>query len=226
MGYIYNFPISMLRGFMAETDSVLDSILDFNIWQEYEKCEDIEVVKTRLGITISNKDKTLESGKRLSKKYRYDGYPWTGISHKLFWEFFREDRSDFDKAALLGFLAAKSLIGGKPYYKLTNQSVLQKRMAGYKEKDRCEIPKELKHFTTRWFFDRIKLELKENFGVVIYANHVRGMYISTSLSLEQLAVEAEENKLKTRLKAQAQASVQAKREALQYLGMISEPPTH
>ena len=216
--YIYNFPISMLRGFMGNTDSVLDSILDFCIWQDYEACQqDIEAVKERLHITIGNEKSTLREGKELSNRYRNDGYPWTGISHNLFWEYMRKDRSDFDKATLLAFLAIKSLIGQKPFYKVTNQSVIFKRMAGYKESDKWNIPKEIKKFTTRSRFDRIKLELKENWNVVIYATYVRGMYISTTLSLEELAMQAEKNKLRTRQRAQSHAAEEARRKAVETL---------
>ena len=218
MSYIYNFPISMLRGFMTNTDSVLDDILCFCIWLDYEACEqDIEAVKERLHITIGNEKNSLKKGKELSNRYRNDGYPWTGISNKLFWDYMRKGRSDFDKATLLAFLAIKSLIGQKPYYKVTNQSVIFKRMAGYKESEKFIIPKEITKFTTRSRFDRIKLELKEKWNVVIYANHVRGMYISTTLSLEELAMQAEKNKLRTRQRAQSHEAEEARRKAVEIL---------
>lgn len=213
--FIYNFPISMLHGFMLYTDRVLDDILDFCIWQNYEIYQDKKEVENRLCITMGSN--SLKKGKELSQNYRNDGYPWTGINHDLFWSYFRKSRSDFDKATLLAFLAIKSLIGQKPFYKVTNQSVIFKRMAGYKESDKWNIPKEIKKFTTRSRFDRIKLELKENWNVVIYATHVRGMYISTTLSLEELAMQAEKNKLRTRQRAQSHAAEEARRKAVKTL---------
>lgn len=216
----------MLHGFMGNTDSVLDDILCFCIWQDYEACEqDIEAVKERLHITIGNEKNSLKKGKELYNRYRNDGYPWTGISNELFWSYMRKGRCDFDKATLLAFLAIKSLIGQKPFYKVTNQSVIFKRMAGYKESDKWIIPKEIKKFTTRSRFDRIKLELKENWNVVIYATHVRGMYISTSLSLEELAMQAEKNKLRTRQRAQSHAAEEARRKAVETLSAEYPKPT-
>jgi len=215
--YIYNFPISMLHGFMVNTDSVLDEILDFCIWQKYQKCEDIEEVKQTLCISFGNENMVLEKGRKLFERYRNDGYPWTGISHDAFWSFFRQNRSDFDKATLLAFLAIKSFIGQKEYYKITNQKNIFKRMAGYKESDKYHLPKEIKKFTTRSRFDRIKLELQENWNIVIYAFHVRGMYVSSVLSLNQLALVAEKNKLKTRQKKKSYAAAEARKKALEVI---------
>ncbi len=213
----FNFPISMLSGFMTNSYLTLDAIFDFCIWKRYEKNEDIDEVKKYFHVTIGNESKTLKNGKELSNKYGNNGCPWTGIGGDLFWTYYKNDRSDFDKATLLAFLAIKSLIGQKPYYKVTNQSVIFKRMAGYKESEKFNIPKEIKKFTTRSRFDRIKLELKEKWNVVIYANHVRGMYISTTLSLEELAMQAEKNKLRTRQKIQIHAAEEARKKAVEIL---------
>jgi len=215
MNYIYNFPISMLRDFMKYTDNTLDNILDFCIWQTYKQCKDIDTTKETLGISIgSNVDDVLRNGKGLYNRHADNGYPWTGISHDLFWSYMRKGRSGFDKACLLAFLAIKSLIGQKPYYKLTNQSILFKRMAGYKESDNIKLPKEIAYFTTRYRFDKIKLELKENWNIVIYASYMRGMYLSTSLTLDELALQAEKNKLRTRRMMQTRATAEARKKAL------------
>lgn len=218
MNYIYNFPISMLSGFLNDSEKCLVDIGKFALYCRYiAKDNDIEDTLDGFGIIYNNVNVALKGGKMLYQQYGSDGYPWTGISNDLYWTFCHKDRSDFDKATLLAFLAIKSLIGQKPYYKVTNQSVIFKRMAGYKESEKFNIPKEIKKFTTRSRFDRIKLELKENWNVVIYANHVRGMYISITLSLEELAMQAEKNKLRTRQKAQIRAAEEARRKAVETL---------
>ena len=204
----------MLRDFMKDTDKTLDSILKFCIWQTYNQCEDINETEQTLGITMGDANLSIQSGKELFERYSDNGYPWTGMSHDLFWSYMRKDRSDFDKACLLAFLAIKSLIGQKPYYKLTNQSVLFKRMAGYKDSDNIKLPKEIAYFTTRYRFDKIKLELKEHWDVVIYALYMRGMYLSTSLTLDELAMQAEKNKLRTRRLMQTRAMDEARKKAL------------
>lgn len=217
--FIYNFPISMLHGFISNPDKVLNDILDFAVYStnkqyHYEDADEVEAIT---GTRFYNLNSALRDGEQLAKEHSNNGYPWTGIGHNILWQFKGKDRNDFDKATLLAFLAIKSLIGEKPYYKVTNQSVIFKRMAGYKDSDKYNLPKEIKKFTTRSRFDRIKLELKENWNVVIYATHVRGMYISTTLSLEELAMQAEKNKLRTRQRAQSHAAEEARRKAVETL---------
>lgn len=224
--YIYNFPISMLQGFMINSDSVMSKILDFVLFSTCKDQEelDMESAADRMGVSFGNLMGAYAEGESLYNSYSDEGYPWTGMSHDLFWKFYKKDRSDLDKATLLAFLAIKSLIGQKPYYKVTNQDVIFKRMAGHKEKDKFYLPKEIKNFTTRSRFNRIKLELKEHWNVVIYANHVRGMYISTTMSLEELAFHAEKNKLKTRQKLQSNAAEEARKKAIELLAVGSQQP--
>ncbi len=215
----------MLQGFMIDPDAVLNNILDFALYNMCKNEEyDLESAAHKMGVKFGNLQKSYEEGESLYDFYGDNGYPWSGISHDLFWNFYKKDRSDLDKATLLAFLAIKSLIGQKPYYKVTNQDVIFKRMAGYKEKDKYNLPKEIKKYTTRSRFNRIKLELKEHWNVVIYANHVRGMYISTTMSLEELAFHAEKNKLKTRQKLQSNAAEEARRKAIELLAVGSQQP--
>lgn len=217
--FIYNFPISILQGFMTNPDKVLENVLNFALYKTNEDYhyKDADEVCNITGTRFYNLNAALRAGKELVEEYDGKGYPWTGIGNDLLWTYKKKDRSDFDKATLLAFLAIKSLIGQKPFYKVTNQSIIFKRMAGYKDSDKWNIPKEIKKYTTRSRFDRIKLELKENWNVVIYASHVRGMYISTTLSLDELALQAEKNKLRTRQKAQAQAAEEARKRAIEAL---------
>ena len=205
----------MLRGFMTNSNEVLCNILNFCVWKEYLSCEDEDEVNSRLGIKMGSK--SLEEGKRLYNRYANDGFPWTGMRKELYWSYYEKFRDDFDKVTLLAFLAIKSYLGKNKYYKLSNQSNLFKRMSGYKESDKIKIPKEIAVFTTRYRFDKIKLELKENWKVIFYATHIRGMYFSISMTLDELVLQAEKNKLKSRQKMQTKAVEEARKRALEEL---------
>lgn len=80
-----------------------------------------------------------------------------------------------------------------------------------------KIPKGIANFTSRYRFDKIKMELIENWNVVFYASHVRGMYISLSMSLYELALQAERNKIKMRQKRQTFSVEEARKNALDAL---------
>ena len=203
----------MLKGFLGNSEECLNNILYFAAYCRYRTTNSENDIGNTLCVNFGDIGAALEKGEELYDKYWHDCYPWTGISSDLFWTFSHKHRSDFDKATLLAFLAIKSLIGGKPYYKVTNQNVIFKRMAGYKETENYKIPDVLQRFCTRSRFDAIKMELRENYSVVFYSQHVRGMFVSTELPLEKLAYIAEERKLSARRDAARQAEAEAGRKA-------------
>lgn len=219
----YNFPICLLENFMTNTNQCLDEILDYVTWKNNEgKLTEAETAKY-LGVKYGNFQKTLDSGKNIERMVSdyYESSPWTGIDRDTFWQFKGHNRSDFDKATLLAFLSFKSIIGNKKWYKITNQNQIYYRMAGTTLGKGTPpiLPKEIAAFCTRYKFDQIKLELKENWGLLIYANHTRGMYVSTTekMSLEELALVAERGKLQRRKLAQRQVEQAAKEAAIRAL---------
>ena len=220
----YNFPVCLLEGFMADSKKCLDNILDFATWN-YTKGELSEKEASEyFGVKYGNFAKCVETGRRIANGLdEKHPSPWTGINRDVFWQFFGSSRSDFDKAVLLAFLAFKSILGNKPWYKITNQNQIYYRMAGKTLRPTNgktpKLPKEIAAFCTRYKFDQIKLELKEKWGLLIYANHTRGMYISTTqkMTLEELALVAERGKLQRRKAAQRQAEQAAKEAAIRAL---------
>lgn len=217
----YNFPICLLEGFMEDSDYCLKSILDFVTWKHNSGKLPEKETADYLGVIYPSFKETLARGKNVENMYCGKPSPWTGLDRNVFWQFKDNHRSDFDKAVLLAFLAIKSIIGNKPWYKITNQSQIYYRMAGKtlgKGKP-LKLPKEIATFCTRYKFDQIKVELKENWGLLIYANHTRGMYVSTSdkMTLEELALVAERGKFQRRKEVQRKAEQAAKEAAIRVL---------
>lgn len=208
---------------MTDPENSLDKILSFVTWQHNEGKLSEKETADYLGVKYRNFQNALQSGKSIKESYLkfHNSSPWTGLNRDVYWQFKGHNRSEWDKAVLLAFLAFKSIIGNKQWYKITNQSQIYYRMAGQtlgKGKP-PKLPKEIAQFCTRWKFDQIKLELKENWGLLIYANHTRGMYVSTTekMSLEELALVAEHGKLQRRKSAQRQAEQAAKEAAIRAL---------
>lgn len=217
----YNFPICLLEDFMSNSDRCLEDILDFVTWQHNGGNLPQEETGQYLGVKYGNFEHTLNKGEFISNRHSCATSPWTGLDRDVFWQFKDNNRSDWDKAVLLAFLAFKSVIGHKQWFKITNQNQIYYRMAGKTlgKGKHPKLPKEIATFCTRYKFDQIKLELKENWGLLIYANHTRGMYISTidKMTLEELALVAERGKLQWRKKAQKQAEKKAKEAAIRAL---------
>ena len=219
----YNFPICLLENFITESEKCLDEILDFVTWKHNKGNLKEEETAGYLGVKYGDFSKSLERGKVLERTIMdyYVDSPWTGLNRDVYWRFKNNSCSDFDKAVLLAFLAFKSILGNKPWYKITNQNKIYYRMAGKTmgKGNHPKLPKEIATFCTRYKFDQIKLELKENWGLLIYANHTRGMYVSTTdkMSLKALALVAERGKLQCRKLAQRQAEQEAKEAAIRAL---------
>ena len=216
-----NFPISLLQGFMESPKEALDNIMEYCIVYEM-KMHQKPFGEAREAFKMAephNFDDFLVSAFDVFDNTPIN-QPRTGLEVARFWEFHEEPKTDEEKAILLAFLAIKSILGVNTWYKLGRQEIIFHRMAGQAD---CkeEIPDTIKPFTTRHKFDKIKAALQLHWGIVIYANHTRGMYISTTLNLEDLAFFVEKRKLATRqkeagLKAQHEA---ARTQALLKLGV-------
>ncbi len=219
----YNFPICLLSGFMNYSDRCLKDILAFVTWKHNGGNMSEQETSEYLGVKYPNFAKTLKQGKEIEDNlvWQNKSSPWTGLNRDVFWQFKEGSCSDFNNVVLLAFLAFKSILGNKPWYKITNQNQIYYRMAGKTmgKGKHPKLPQEIAAFCTRYKFDQIKLELKENWGLLIYANHTRGMYVSTidKMSLEELALVAERGKLQRRKLAQRQAEQEAKEAAIRAL---------
>ena len=219
----YNFPICLLENFITDSEKCLEEILDFVTWKHNKGILKEEETAGYLSVKYGCFSETLKKGKNLEKTVLdfYASSPWTGLNRDVYWRFRNNSCSDFDKAVLLAFLAFKSILGNKPWYKITNQNKIYYRMAGKTmgKGEHQKLPEEIATFCTRYKFDQIKLELKENWGLLIYANHTRGMYVSTTdkMSLKELALVAERGKLQCRKLAQRQAEQEAKEAAIRAL---------
>ena len=216
----FNFPICLLNGFMNNTEAVCNDIIWFVIYaycQYYDTDEDTAC--RYFGLNADGAEIPNMYVSRFSKIPQ--NIPYCGIDKEIIFEYKDSYKSDYDKAVLLAYLAIKSILGEKPYYKLTNQRIIYNRMAGIDDKSEL-LPKEIAYYCTRSRFDNIKLELKTKWKVAIYANHTRGMYISTKLDLVKLATIAEEKKLSTRKWLQKSIEEFARKQALETISAREE----
>lgn len=226
-----NFPISLLQGFMEATKGTLGNILDYCIIYEMEVHQrPFDEARKMFNMAEPYDIMNFVEDARVVFNSTSRNQPRTGLEVNMFWEFYLDKslfgkKTDEEKAILLAFLAIKSIVGCKEWCKLGKQEIIFHRMAGHTD-CKTQIPDSIKPFCTRFKFDKIKKALVEHWGISIYSNHTRGMYIGT-IPLQDLALIAERRKLATKQKQAGMKAAQeaARRQALLTLGIKPDNST-
>lgn len=138
--------------------------------------------------------------------------PKTSISKDMVFEFYNDDKTVFEIVTFLAFAAIRSIIQKQGYSKISNQYLLS-RMSGNSLKDE-PISSSLLIYNNRYQLDKIKEELQLNWGLKLYANAMRGYYISFRLELHELIEQAELRRTKSRLNKLKEAKKEAYRIAI------------
>lgn len=164
-------------------------IEDLNQYEETEE-ERFKRSASWLNVKLANVDYALSRGKQLHSKYR-NSKVYTGLNTDIFWDFYKNDKTDYIWECLFTFLALKSIIGKKQYAKTNNQMMFT-RMAG---KEKVKDYQALKGFDfTRYHLDKIKTELQINWGLKYYSRYTKGFYVGFDIDLKELVFEAEKRK--------------------------------
>lgn len=201
----FNFPVhlmqNVLKGNLQAKKDFLENLLHYSIYRhavliadlnEYEETDEERYKRSAswFNVKLGNPKYALQKGMELYGKYR-TAKVFTGLNTDIFWNFYKNDKTDYQWECLITFLAFKSIIGKKQYVK-TNNQLLFTRMAG-KEKVKDYLA--LKGFQfTRYHMDKIKTELQINWGLQYYSRYTKGFYAGFDIDLETLIYEAEKRK--------------------------------
>jgi hypothetical protein len=218
-----NFPIQLLSGFMIENKKVLNDIVDCSIYENALKLElgtDLEKMAASasfFNMTLRNEEKALTNGQKLYNSIPKHS-PKVGLSISIFWDFYNNDKSEFDKICLLAFLAIKSILGPKSYCKVTNH-YLWSRMDGKTNTivEIKELSNEVRKYANRYQSENIKNELILNWNLIYYSRYTRGFYVSFKMSLEDLIFEAEKKRKSVKENQQKLLQKEALKKALERL---------
>jgi hypothetical protein len=202
----FNFPIQLLENYMTDSEQALKNILHYAVFACAEKLElgtELEKFESSakyLNVIFKSTKIPLLNGRMLHDSLSPNS-PKVGLSTSVFWSYLKEDKTDFEKACLLAFLAIKSIIGNKEYCK-TNNALILARMCGRVKSviDDSEISEEIYFFSNRYQLTKIINELKCNWGLVYYSRHIRGSYVSLKIDFESLVRIAENARETTKLK--------------------------
>ena len=218
----FNIPVQLLMDFMVDSSKCLNKVFDYAVYKHSLKLEGTQAERFKAsckwyGVTVGNHTKSIEDGKDLLENTP-DNSPKVGLSLSLFWDFYKNEKSDFEKVCLLGYLAIKSIVQTKPYWKLDNKFWLSRMDGNVKAVTALSRLSEdiLKH-STEYQLVKIKKELRENWGLVTYSRYTRGFYVSYTLTLEQLVFEAEKQRKSVKEKQYKEREKEAVREAIKRL---------
>lgn len=193
----FNFPVQLLEGFMVDCDKCLNNIADYALVKHSQSLEGGSPLK-KLSASYEYFDMkgvgmdSLRNGQILIDSLPSNS-PISGIPVRIWLEFYRNDKSEFEKANLLAFLAIKSIIGNKAYCKMTNAFLLSRmdgkvKSIGNLKENLNELSHEIRKYSTEYQTKKITSALYAIYKVAFYKK-TKGFYASTRLSLEQLVNE-------------------------------------
>lgn len=202
----FNFPITLLKELFEDKDKVLNDILYVALYSHSLKMDSEELYNNSelnkfksaakfYGVVLGGSDQDnknkLKRGKALFDSIP-TASPKVGLNISIFWDYYKNDKSEFDIACLSAFLALKSVLGTKPYCK-TENAFLWARMSGNSKamKDISELSEGVKKYANEYQTVKIKNALRDGWGLVTYSRYTRGFFVSFTLDLPALIMEAE-----------------------------------
>lgn len=224
----FNFPIHLLQGFLVDPYKCLTDISDYSVYERsigLELGSELEKMKSAAkfyNLNFTNYENSLKNGAKIYNEIGVTRAPKVGLSLSLFWEYYKNEKSEFDKVCLLAFLALRSIIQNKAYTKVDNKYLLSRMDGKARSCELSELSDPLLKYSSRRLLEKVKRELQFNWYLIYYSRYTRGFYISFKLSLEDLIYEAEKRRVSTKEKEQKQKLNDALRNALQRLE--AKPP--
>lgn len=220
----FNFPIQLLDGFMVNSCVCLCNIFDYSITKQVDSLEyeseikKIKEVHKRFGVELGNYNMTIKNGRDLIDSIPVNS-PRTGITKSTFFEFNKNDKSDFEKACLLAFLAIKSIIGDKPYCKMTNAFFLSRMDGKPKSVEPGDLSPVINRYANEYQTKKIRLELSANWGMSFYAKATKGFFASTQMNVDDLTYKVLLSKKTDKYQAVKDAAKNAELKAKLRLGI-------
>lgn len=194
----FNFPITLLKGFLTDSKACLDNISYYSLYQHSISLDlggELDKFKSSASfyeINLHDVELAFREGRRLYENSC--NAPKCGLNLDVFLEYRDNEKSEFEKVTLLGFLAIKSILGKKTFCKLDNKYWLSRMSGESKSKEISELDPKIQKYSNEYQTKKIKTELKHNWRLKTYSRYTRGFYVSFKLDLEALIFEAEKKR--------------------------------
>lgn len=220
----YNFPIQLVQGFMEDSKQSLLNISHYCIYrifyENFEKYDGTftgyQRACTDFGMEYKNVADAYKNGMELYNA-TIDKSPMVGMSSSIYWDYFTNEKTEFEKICLLGDLAFKSILGAKSYIKLDNKYWFSRIDGSVKSIDKELISDKVRRFLNEYQTKKIKNELIANWGLASYSRYNRGFYVSYKMTLDDLAYHAEKIRKSSRDKKIKEEVQSAHEKALERL---------
>lgn len=217
----FNFPIQLLEGFIDNDIQILENILHYAIYSHYLKLEygdeGERIIESAnfFGVSLASEKRTLERGEMIVDSISPNS-PLVGINLSIFFDFYQNDKTEFEKVTLLGFIAIKSILQKKSYCKITNNFWLS-RMDGKASsiKEIYELSEPIKKYAVHYQLRKIKAELERNWKLKTVSG--RGFSVSFKMSIEALTYEVLKKRKRYKDAEIKKAKDKAKNDALKRL---------
>ena len=216
----FNFPVELLQNLLIDKRTALNNIFNYAVCAHASKLEfgnKLNKFKDSLkffGVISGNNAKSMESGELLLDSILDDGAK-VGISKEIWFDYYKNEKTEFEIVQLLAFLAIKSIVKYKPYASITNAFMLARMDGkGYSVKEYTDLSKEIFKYANEYQTKKIKRALSESWGLITYSYRLHGFYVSFTLSLDELVLIAERNRKKNKDLAAKKASEDARKKAL------------
>jgi len=219
----FNFPIQLLEDFLNNDKQVLNNICDYAVYSLYLKLlkgneeKRIKASASYFNLTIRDNNKTLKRGEMLTDSIPANS-PMVGLNVSIFFDYYKNDKTEFEKITLLGYLAIKSILLNKSYCKITNNFWLA-RMDGKPKSvnEVYELSEPIRKYANEYQTKKIKNELRDNWNLNTYSRFTRGFYVSFKITLEQLVFEAEKRRKSVKERQNKDAEKEAVKVVLERL---------
>jgi len=187
------FPVAILKDSLIDIKQCVDNAMYYCLYDYYLRYGGSKEIMIKeagsfYGIKWGNKVSAFDKGKLLFESLP-DKSPKTSISIAMIFDFYKNEKTEFEIITFLAFAAIRSILQKQPYIKITNDYLIG-RMSGNSGKGEPINPL-LTKYTSRYQLDKIKRELEINWGLKLYGNHTRGYYVSFELALDNLIMQAE-----------------------------------
>lgn len=193
----------MLRELYINNQKFYNDVFDVGIYLYSQTLEGDEEKQYKdalkfLGITQKSIPTGISNAKNILS--RLPGkYPIAGLPVDILFDYYKNEKDEFEIICLGTFLAIRSIIGKKTYSKLTKEH-LNARTFGYssvKEMTDKITPLQVK-YKKRYHIDKVLKSLQAFWHLKMISKSDRGIYVSFDLTLEKLAEVIQKNNKDTR----------------------------
>ncbi len=201
-------PITLLKNIHKDQGGTIRQMFDYAVYdrmiKEFSDMDEDDLTTDEIVYSLnyfhlnSNRlESRLQDGKELYYKYKPD--PNASISIELLLKF-QEEKTEFELVVFSFYVAIRSMIGTKAYYKGTDDNWVL-RAFGYSSKEDFEKKVTtsqnrdlIAKYSMRYHKDKIKKVLQNDWFLIYYSNHVRGYYASFKMDFKSLVNIAEDKR--------------------------------